>query len=838
MANNTNLSFPSAFCQQFLDRNGKPLAGGKLYSYIAGSPTPVVTYKTISGGTESANRNTNPIILDMNGMAELVIAKDTAYKFVLFDRNNVKINEWDNVTAGGSEGGGSSEDIVVVGTTNEINVSESVTQGVKRYVVSLSNSVKSVILYLVGLYENVVNSLDNKADKVQGATAGNLAALDANGNITDSDYKVSDFTSAITAATDLCEKLANKKTTFSGFETSDTYYPTLKAVVDYLDGRLQNLGGKKITNNGVPFTTASQLPTTTPYYGQNINSDDYAYVQSTGLASRYTAIVNGSSVAWVLDYEIALPVFTAEQQAAIDSGVTAEMLGTFLIKTGDGSNVTATFTAAGSRTNISTGEKLSVMFGKIAKWLEWLADLKAVAFSGSYSDLSDKPTIPSPANNGVLTIKQNGTSKGTFSANQSSNTEINVTDTTYESKSAASGGTAVSLVTTGEKYTWNAKQNALPTSGTPSSTFAINVSGNAATATSADAIRKYSLGVSDSKPWRKVLSVTGLGKWSSAAVVLRVFNRGYAVTNNLATYYGTVVFRIYRGNDTDTYPTYRDLFVDNGMYADPSAMGWNACIVWTSANDAELWLHCNSNSSSVSYEVEYSYNCTVGDPIGSALSALEMTTYLNDKSYKNPIYSVADNGTYPSMTVGNSTNASYSAKIGRATDHPQIGAPDTPVYIDESGEPRPCSLPSSVQTWVGEVSSTATCEYYGGVYRFRGNLALNHGWGDGAHGYINYQMVVTMSARKGKNCPCGFRLTPHYSGGTGISFKQIYSQFVDSPSVFIAESQLHESGIGPCGTGSGRTIPTSLDYDIVVESSDWSVGESVNISLYVTAVKQ
>ena len=37
------------------------------------------------------------------------------------------------------------------------------------------------------------------------------------------------------------------------------------------------------------------------------------------------------------------------------------------------------------------------------------------------------------------------------------------TDTTYESKTAASGGTAVSLVTTGEKYTWNNKQNALTT---------------------------------------------------------------------------------------------------------------------------------------------------------------------------------------------------------------------------------------------------------------------------------------------------------------------------------------------------------------------------------------
>lgn len=65
-----------------------------------------------------------------------------------------------------------------------------------------------------------------------------------------------------------------------------------------------------------------------------------------------------------------------------------------LAKTGDGSNVTAGFTAASSRTNIATGEKLSVIFGKIAKWL---SDLKAVAFSGSYTDLTDKPDIPSSA---------------------------------------------------------------------------------------------------------------------------------------------------------------------------------------------------------------------------------------------------------------------------------------------------------------------------------------------------------------------------------------------------------------------------------------------------------
>lgn len=47
-----------------------------------------------------------------------------------------------------------------------------------------------------------------------------------------------------------------------------------------------------------------------------------------------------------------------------------------------------TFTEATTRNNIASGEKLSVIFGKIQKFFN---DLKTVAFSGSYTDLSDKP---------------------------------------------------------------------------------------------------------------------------------------------------------------------------------------------------------------------------------------------------------------------------------------------------------------------------------------------------------------------------------------------------------------------------------------------------------------
>lgn len=74
-----------------------------------------------------------------------------------------------------------------------------------------------------------------------------------------------------------------------------------------------------------------------------------------------------------------------------------------------------------------------------------------------YSLLKNTPTI----GNGTVTIKQAGATKGSFTMNQTGGATINLTDTTYSSLSAASGGTAVSLVTTGEKYTWNNKQAAI-----------------------------------------------------------------------------------------------------------------------------------------------------------------------------------------------------------------------------------------------------------------------------------------------------------------------------------------------------------------------------------------
>lgn len=52
---------------------------------------------------------------------------------------------------------------------------------------------------------------------------------------------------------------------------------------------------------------------------------------------------------------------------------------------------TPTYTQATTRENIASGEKLSIAFGKIKKWF---ADLQTVAFTGSYNNLKDIPSIP------------------------------------------------------------------------------------------------------------------------------------------------------------------------------------------------------------------------------------------------------------------------------------------------------------------------------------------------------------------------------------------------------------------------------------------------------------
>ena len=90
-----NLSLIGGAGWQFFDDSGSPLSGGKIYTYAAGTTTPLTTYTSRDGLTANAN----PIILDAAGRTPQQIwsTEGLLYKYVIVKSNDVQIRVWDNI---------------------------------------------------------------------------------------------------------------------------------------------------------------------------------------------------------------------------------------------------------------------------------------------------------------------------------------------------------------------------------------------------------------------------------------------------------------------------------------------------------------------------------------------------------------------------------------------------------------------------------------------------------------------------------------------------------------------------------------------------------------------
>lgn len=182
------------------------------------------------------------------------------------------------------------------------------------------------------------------------------------------------------------------------------YYEQSKDISEGLKGGLQPHGT-------VAFADLPELPDVSPGWMYNI-SDEFTTTDDfkEGVGNTVPAGANvykTSDGKW--DVLAGTPVTGVKgaKEAAYHRGnvsLSAADVGA-VAEDGDASDTTVTFSAASERVNITAGEKLSALFSKIAKWL---SDLKPVAFSGSYDDLSNKPTIPA---NTWRPVQDNLTSK-------------------------------------------------------------------------------------------------------------------------------------------------------------------------------------------------------------------------------------------------------------------------------------------------------------------------------------------------------------------------------------------------------------------------------------------
>lgn len=295
------------------------------------------------------------------------------------------------------------------------------------------------------------------------------------------------------------------------------------------------LADKSFVNSSISSNTANFIGTFNSVaeleaYSGTLTNNDYAFVVSQDTAgntvyNRYKW--NGTE--WLFEYALNNSSFTSDQWASINSMATASKISQIATNTSDISalqsrkqdNITGAATTITSSNLTANRALLSNSSGKVgvssvtATELGYLSgatgaiqtqlngkqatisdletirsgaekgstavqpnQLSTVATSGSYNDLTNKPTIPT-VNNGTLTIQKNGVQVATFSANQSENVTANiVADTQVNADWNATSGVAqilnkptLSTVATSGSYNDLSNKPTIPT--TPSQVGAL-----------------------------------------------------------------------------------------------------------------------------------------------------------------------------------------------------------------------------------------------------------------------------------------------------------------------------------------------------------------------------
>lgn len=204
-------------------------------------------------------------------------------------------------------------------------------------------------------------------------------------------------------------------------------------------------------------------------WGLRVANTNKADVTLNTAYNRYKATVSGSSTTWAYEYTLNNSSFTAVQWAAINSGATSSNIGQIATNTGNISSLSSNKAdKSATVSNVSYDSSNKKLQQTINGSTTDVVTFGANAFTNTSipTQASDINALPSSTKYGAsLSVSgtsvqlkdQDGNNLGSAIATQ---------DTTYSSLSASNGGTDVSLVTTGEKYTWNNKQNALPTTST------------------------------------------------------------------------------------------------------------------------------------------------------------------------------------------------------------------------------------------------------------------------------------------------------------------------------------------------------------------------------------
>ena len=312
---------------QFLKTDGTINAGGKLVVTDHNDAESIPANYSDADGT---TLNSSPIVLDALGRATCYINDASTYDLYVKDANGATLWTVTEMTPG-------AETIVVrdgfsvSSNDSSVAVVISVDQnGVTNYDLSIQKEIDRATEAEKGLADSI-EAEKKRAEDAESALSESIAdkagtaspLMDGKASVGNSlKYAREDHVHPSDTSK---ESVSNKTSVVIG--TSNSKYPTDKAVADFVNSSIATNTANYISNNGEPFTSVEELEA----YTGTVTNNDYAFVTGTDSEGntyydRYKATVSGSTVTWALEYRLNNSSFTAAQWSAINSGITSALV--------------------------------------------------------------------------------------------------------------------------------------------------------------------------------------------------------------------------------------------------------------------------------------------------------------------------------------------------------------------------------------------------------------------------------------------------------------------------------------------------------------------------------